>query len=134
MCPYSDRNPYPRSKAPLSRTYFSFFFSLSVSSLFFNIFIFSFFSSCVTEPLQPLRITDKANKNVPTNNLNRLALLKPSPFSRPLESSGHQVRYYFYPTYWLAFVVVYPYSSPSLSNLCQNLALGTSSWLSARHY
>src|ERR671921_692285 len=84
MCPYSDQNPYPRPKAPLSCPYFSFFFSLCVSSFFFNIFFFSCFCSCVTEPLQPLRITDKANRNVPTNNLNRLALLKPSPFSRPL--------------------------------------------------
>jgi hypothetical protein len=84
MCPYSNRNPYPRPKAPLTCPYFSFFFSLFVSSFFFNIFFFSCFCSCVTEPLQPLRITDKANRNVPTNNLNRLALLKPSPFCRPL--------------------------------------------------
>src|SRR5215210_7022360 len=88
MCPYSDQTPYPRPKASLSCPYFSFFFSLSVSSFFFNIFFFSCFCSCVTEPLQPLRITDKANKNVPTNNLNRLALLKPSPFSRPLRRAA----------------------------------------------
>src|SRR5829696_1117183 len=88
MCPYSDQNPYPRPKAPHSCPYFSFFFSLSVSSFFFNIFFFSCFCSCVTEPLQPLRITDKANRNVPTNNLNRLALLKPSPFSRPLRRAA----------------------------------------------
>ena len=49
--------------------YFSVFSTLSVSSFFFNIFIFSRFCSCVTEPLQPLRITDKANKNVPTNTV-----------------------------------------------------------------
>src|SRR5215211_2966928 len=88
MCPYSEQNPYPRPKAPLSCPYFSFFLSLSVSSFFFNIFFFSCFCSCVTEPLQPLRITDKANRNVPTNNLNRLALLKPSPFSRPLRRAA----------------------------------------------
>ena len=74
MCSY--RNPYSRSKAPLSCPYFSVFSILSVSSLFFNIFIFSFFSSCVIEPLQPLSTTDKANNNVPTNKLNRLDLLK----------------------------------------------------------
>src|SRR5215204_1215676 len=80
--------PLSSPKAPLSCSYFSFFFSLSVSSFFFNIFFFSCFCSCVTEPLQPLRITDKANRNVPTNNLNRLALLKPSPFSRPLRRAA----------------------------------------------
>ena len=58
------------------------------SSFFFNIIFFSSFRSCVTEPLQPVRITDKANKNVPTNNLNRPALLKPSPFSRPLRRAA----------------------------------------------
>src|SRR5215207_2217192 len=72
--------PLSSPKAPLSCSYFS--------SFFFNIFFFSCFCSCVTEPLQPLRITDKANRNVPTNNLNRLALLKPSPFSRPLRRAA----------------------------------------------
>ena len=79
---------YARPKVPLSCPYFSFFFSLSFSAFFFNIFFFSSFCSCVTEPLQPVRITDRGNKNVPTNNLNRLALLNPSPFSRPLRRAA----------------------------------------------